>query len=112
MAEYFLAKCPSYQKEVGSQQYKRRAVVCKHLNSDYKAGRDKEDATFSIAQTELQEEGIDISRYQYQHDKVVLRNAFLYLNCPDDESRNEFFAKLTMTKSAILGIRYLRTDGI
>lgn len=80
MADYFLRFSRSYSAGTRADIFKRRGVVCQHLNRQYKAGRHRENLVFAAVQAQLKSAGMTITTGQYHSDKIVLLSAFRFVS--------------------------------
>lgn len=89
---------------------KRRSTVIKHLNNKYEAGRNRDKEVFEAVRKELQSEGIETTISTYNADKLVIRNAYVFLISPK-EKQEEMLKRLKSMPGA-RGVSCLLKDGI
>lgn len=107
MALYFLMMSATYARKTGKDIFRRREVVCQHLNGVYKITKFKDDETYKKVVEELAVEGIEITEVQYQSDKVVIRSAYIWLNEKDEKRKAEYAGKRSSASGVI---KYLTDD--
>lgn len=111
MAVYFLERSQTYRAKSSREVYRRREIVAKHLKDDYKAGKFREQQVFEAAKKELTREGIELTFKHFRSDKLILRNAFLFLKASDEAERKKIRTKSSVTGGSF-GINCLVKDGI
>lgn len=111
MAEYFLAKSESYKKITDPTIFRRREIVCAHLNEKYKVTKFQDDRIFRQVKKEAAAEGIEIGISTFQADKVFLRTAFLYLTGGELE-KAKILEQLKRVPQGGAGVKCLVQDNI
>lgn len=111
MAEYFLAKSESYKRSTDPTIFRRREIVCAHLNEKYKVTKFQDDRIFRQVKKEAAAEGIEVSTFTFQADKVFLRTAFLYLTGGESE-KAKILEQLKRVPHGGAGVKCLVQDGI
>lgn len=114
MAENFLGFSKSYVNGTRKDLLRRREVVGRHLKDNCTAGRNKDKAVFAAVKAELHEEGVGITKAQYNSDKLVLRSAFLFLTAETPADQDKLLADFKRTKNipGLSAVNHLIEDGI
>ncbi|HEU0050772.1 MAG TPA: cell division protein ZapB [Patescibacteria group bacterium] len=110
MAVHFLGKLPSYVQQTVREVFRRREVVCAHLQENYKVRRNTDADVYDAILRELAAEGIEISPSSYQADKALLRTAYLWLVAESDTEKERVFN--TASSSARVGINCCLKDKV